>query len=312
MLAISTPLTGCTSKSGQIEDWQIRPWEDGGRFGTEIETEHFRVFSTIRDLEFVKELPSFLESLFAQYESFAPANQPNARRITLYAFGSRAEWTEYARLRFPERFSLYEKIRAGGFTENGQSVLFFRSRSETLAIIAHEGWHQYAQSQLRVTLPAWLNEGLACQFEGIEPTQAGWSINPTKNSFRINHLRRAVQQDQLLPLTSLVRWDTGDIFAMGNENLVQTYYAQVWSFVTFLRHGNNKNTKNAFDRLLQDISAGRFNATVTARKLTEKHTAGKLNVSAAFDAYFRVSPETLADEYKEYINTLTGFESSKN
>ena len=61
--------------------------------------------------------------------------------MTTYIFGSRPEWSRFTRLRYPARSDIYAGIGTGGFTEGTTSVSFHRSRSTTLATLAHERNH---------------------------------------------------------------------------------------------------------------------------------------------------------------------------
>jgi len=215
----------------------IGAWADQGLEGREYTTPHYRLVSTLRDRSFEAGLPAFLEAMYGEYAKTMPPTAANPNRRQLFVFGCRSDWQRFVQRRYPARYHVYSLIRSGGFTEDGTAVVFFTDRASTLATLAHEGWHLYQAPEVTAAMPAWLNEALASYFESVDCSGPNPVCTPMRNTFRINHLREAVQHNRLLPLRVLLNADAGQIHRQDNSALSQTYYAQLWALVTFLRHG---------------------------------------------------------------------------
>lgn len=246
---------------------RVAAWRETGVPGRHFSTEHFDIYSTLPDAGCESAIPSLLESA---YDRFATTLPPRSdARLTTYVFGRRSEWARFTRQRFPERWEVYERIRQGGFTEGSVSASFFVSRSQTLATLIHEAWHQYVAVQLKEPLPAWLNEGLACYHEAVDLAGSAPRFTPEHNTFRMAALRDAVQRNTLLALSELIETNAGAVLARDDEKFTQVYYAQAWALIVFLRHGAGGKYAADFDRLMQDVSQGAFRTKVSAARLTD-------------------------------------------
>ena len=104
----------------------------------------------------------FLPTALDHYRTaILPLPEPDGP-IDVFLFGSRADWLGYTRERLPQEAAMYEKIGRGGYTIEGDAVLYDIGRWDTFTIAAHEGWHAYSQRVFRHALPVWLEEGIAC------------------------------------------------------------------------------------------------------------------------------------------------------
>jgi hypothetical protein len=282
-------------------------WSYEGLTGRRITTEHFEVISTLRDAAFEEALPEFLEAVYQRYQKMLPPPEDEHSRLTVYVFGIRQEWDRFTQRRFPTRYHVYSRIRHGGYTEGNTSVSFYVSRSATLATLTHEAWHQYLGSRFDAPIPAWLNEGLACYHEALHCVGDKPVFTPQRNTFRINSLCEAVQDDTLLSLQQIVDTDAGQVISQDNRRITQVYYAQAWALVTFLRHGGGGRYAEAFDQLLKDIADGTFRIRVGAARLGSSDPSGVSVGRAAFEAYFGCAPDALADEYYDHLVRVCGF-----
>lgn len=299
--------SGCATDRPARPPAAAQPWLEEGFAGRRITTAHFDVISTVRDAEFEAALPAFVEAAYRHYETTLPPSGQVDSKLTMYVFGSRAEWERFTRRRFPVRFPVYSRIRAGGFTEGDVSVSFYPNRAATLATLAHEGWHQYVDSRFDSTIPAWLNEGLACRHEAVQFTGPKPRFMPRHNTFRINDLREAVQMDTLLSLPRLVTTDAGQVISLSGTRAAETYYAQAWALIDFLRHGAGGRHADAFDRLLADITNDTFRIRLSAARLSTSDAAGLSLGELAFQTYFGCASAAVADEYYDHLIRLTGF-----
>ena len=109
-------LTGCVFDGGRVPiAASTERWSDEGLTGRRIVTEHFDVRSTIRDAEFDAALPQFLESAYLRYEATLPPPDDISPRLSMYVFGTRAEWARFTRRHSLARYEVYSRIPAGGF-----------------------------------------------------------------------------------------------------------------------------------------------------------------------------------------------------
>jgi hypothetical protein len=202
---------------------------------------------------------------------------------------------------------IYLGLGRGGYTIEGDAVLFDIGRWDTLAIAAHEGWHQYTQATFKQALPAWLEEGLACYMEGhrwqrgeAKPTFAPW-----RNFERFGELREAHRDGDLFPLDEILSGVPQGFLKSGRSKLL-TYYAQVWAVTQYLAEGEDGRYRKALEELLQDAAAGRISAKVAAsphrppgRRRIDSGSLGKTLVMVYFNpdyAEFRAGYEAFIEE----------------
>jgi hypothetical protein len=157
----------------------------------------------------------------------------------------------------------YLRIERGGFASGGRALLWTIGTRDTLAIAAHEGWHQYTQRTFRHELPAWLEEGIAVYMEGFVPDPADPSrllFIAWANQERFGQLVRASQHGELIPLERLLRDSPQDLMAQSTEGTL-TYYAQLWALLLFLREGEGGIYSAGLTRAVGDAAAGRLRAS---------------------------------------------------
>lgn len=298
--------SGCAGAAGGARTtFHTFPWTQDGLIGRRMVTEHFEIVSTLTDREFESALPEVLE---AAYERFGQTLPPPATGeippLKTYLFGTRAEWLRYTARHYPARYALYSRIRAGGYSEGETSVSFYTTRSDTLATLIHEAWHQYAAAR-RDALPAWLNEGLACYYEAVSVTHGRPVFTPRRNTFRLNALREAVQSNAALPIAQLLATDAGRVVGDDHSLQTQRYYAQVWALVVFLRHEAGARSTAAFADMLDDIAAGRAGARITAQRLGRAGAASAQAGEALYRTYFG-EPLELEAGYFDFLVRVSG------
>jgi hypothetical protein len=99
--------------------------------------------------------------------------------------------------------------------------------------------------------PPWIDEGLA---EYFEHSMDEWgNLSPeTLPEHHIKVLRRAIKNNTLVPLIELlsmnrVKWN----HQLSDKILANNQYAQSWSVVYFLLHGDDWRNRNYFNRYLK-------------------------------------------------------------
>ncbi|KAA0220035.1 MAG: DUF1570 domain-containing protein [Planctomycetota bacterium] len=296
---------GCRS-GPEAARFEVAPWAWGGRAGQRLTSEHFVVYTTVEDAALARSFPVLLERAYREHRLRMPALRPNELRMETFVFGSRREWEAYTRTEYPQSFAVYRLIRAGGFTEGGRAVLFHTTPAVTLATVAHESWHQYVETCAGGTLPAWLNEGLACYHESFDFTHTPPRPIPLNNSFRLEHLRQSLTTGSRFTLRELLETEPGEVLSRDDASVTQTYYAGVWALTAFLCHGQGGRFAKAFDRMMSDAASGTLGIRVRASVLTEGAATGSSFGHAVFVLYFGGVDEAMEEAFAEYIAGLAG------
>ncbi|MFG0307487.1 MAG: DUF1570 domain-containing protein [Phycisphaerales bacterium JB040] len=252
--AMRTGETSPTARTGVVLSEEA--WSFDRTPGRVFETANFRVFTTLDDSELIRRLPTFLEHSLLRYrQAVTPLPAPESKLVT-YAMGSRTEWASLTRQLMGDRAALYLKINRGGFAAEGKGVYFDLGPRDTLAVAAHEGWHQYAQAVFRNQLPIWLDEGLSAWHEGFRwDRQTGAVFVPWGNEQRYDRLTDVVRRDALLPLADLLNARPQDLIETSSEATLD-YYAQVWALAHFLHDAEGGLYRPVLAGLLEAASGG--------------------------------------------------------
>jgi hypothetical protein len=237
----------------------IESWKFGEKVGECIDVGTHRIHSTLRDPVIRDRLQVFLPTALDHYRSaIMPLPAPDGP-IDMFLFGTRSDWLAYTRERLPEEAGMYERLGRGGYTIEGDAVLYDIGRWDTFTIAAHEGWHAYTQRVFRHPLPVWLEEGIACYMEGVRgnPNGAPPTFLPWRNFERFGELRDVVARERFVPLADLVEGTPQDYLRDGRNTLLG-YYAQTWALVHFLVEGEGGRYRPGLERLLSDAVEGRI------------------------------------------------------
>jgi hypothetical protein len=153
------------------------------------------------------------------------------------------------------RARIYLQIAYGAYALGDVFVAYDIGDYRTLSAAAHEGWHQFAARQFKGRLPAFVEEGVATQFEDVDAYEKLPRWNLKKNSNRLLALRRSIENDYTFPLDELVSLDAGQVIHRPGDR-IDAFYAQSWAFVRFLIDGENGYYRPAFDRMIADAQSG--------------------------------------------------------
>lgn len=131
-----------------------------------------------------------------------------------------------------------------------------RPMTDTLTVLQHEGFHQFAYRYIGRDLPVWVNEGLAQYFEDGIIVKKKMSLG-LANARRVESMKTAIADDQTLPVRELL--------TISEEQWSQTLradpakasrlYDQSWSIVYFLVTASERY-RMAFERYLSSVSNG--------------------------------------------------------
>lgn len=312
LCAISIAACGCAASSSATVHVPVfrsdqQPWTFMGREGLHVTTDHFDFHTTLEDAELRDYLPEFLETTYQFYESILPASAEMSEerpRLQTYLFASRHEWDAFSKRRFPERYPLYRKITAGGYSEGDTCVAYNIGRAQTLSVIAHEGWHQYLAGVTSESVPAWLNEGLATYCESVEFRKGRPYFVPQRNTFRINHLCNALSRGETSRLGALLGTDAGQVIDGEQSSATTAYYAQAWALMVYLRHGEQGRYESALVQLLNDIKDGTFRAPSRSARITSPSPSETSVGESVFRAYITDEFEAFETAFNEFAYHL--------
>ncbi len=256
-----------------VEPWV---WQSpvGPVQGDVYATQHFRLYTTSRQESSVRRsLPVFYETALEHYTTEICQLPEPPKPLETYVFGTRDQWADYTKLRLGEDAGTYLALQRGGYTLDSQAVLFDLGRWDTLALAAHEGWHQYTQATFRHPLPIWLEEGLATYMEGHrwDRGQERPLFAPWRNMERFGALREANRDDELIPLEQLLEGMPQAFLRRDGQSKLLTYYAQVWCLTHYLADGEEGRYREALAELLRDAVAGRIASKVATSERLPRH-----------------------------------------
>ena len=288
----------------------VEPWSFAGKAGECVDTGTHRVHSTLRDPVIRERMEIFLPTALDHYrQAIVPLPAPDGP-IDVFLFGTRTDWLTYTRERLPQEAAMYEKIGRGGYTVDGDAVLYDIGRWDTFTIAAHEGWHAYTQRVFRHALPVWLEEGIACFMEGVRGGVDGAppTFIPWRNFERFGELRDVVSRGRFIPLEELVQGTPQDSLETGRTTLLG-YYAQVWALVHFLNEGEGGRYRAGLVRLLGDAVDGRIASTIwesskAGTRNDRRMAIGRQVGPAVLREYFSADSTRLSSEYEAFVRAI--------
>ncbi len=287
----------------------VEPWTYAGEPGVVIRTASHRLWTTETDPALLERLPVFLDRSLTRYiASFGPLPSPPVKLDT-FLMRSREQWASLTKDLMGDQADVYLQIDRGGFAAGGRALLWSIGPRDTLAIAAHEGWHQYTQRAFRETLPIWLEEAMATHMEGFlsDPSRpseivfSGWA-----NLERFDRLQSAGAKRQLLSLEDLLTAAPQQLIR-GADDRTLTYYAQVWALSHFLREGERGKYAGSLARLLSDAAYGRLDHTLKQRLGASAARSSMLSKlgPGVFMAYFNDNLDAASVEYDLFLEAIT-------
>ena len=277
--------------------------------GKLVSTQHYRIHTTVSRDALLDRLPRLMEAALQHYRTAITPLPPPPTELDSFVFATRPQWERMTQRFMGDEAGVYLQIVRGGYTSRGRSVLFDIGLRDTLAIAAHEGWHQYSQTVFRDQLPTAFEEGLATYMEGFRLTgekRDQFTFKPWANPERFFTLRRARERDRLMPLDRLVRAMPQELMG-GDEMGALTYYAQVWALIHFLNDGENGVYRPALVQLVNDAAEGRVAAHVRERlgsRAGSAYRAGRRNIDL-LEAYTGKPATELDASYRAFIDQIT-------
>jgi len=250
----------------------VRPWEtppalqDAIPSGHIVETRHYEIHTTVEDALLLGQTALLLESAYKGYTQ--PLGEMTLeKKLKVVYLATRQQWEAFTRMLAGSDASIYLQIKSGAYCLQGTCVAYHIDRDTDFAVLAHEGWHQFCQQAFAYRLPAWLDEGMATNFESFELNHAQVRFTPGHNGGRLSALRDALADGRMYRLNVLLRMDPGMAMTAGTPNSqatapeVSAYYAQVYALLRFLRDYDYGRYYQNLERLLSDAAQGAWPLT---------------------------------------------------
>ena len=230
-----------------------------------------------------------MDTVFDQYKKrFRGFISRDKREMPLYLFQTEKDY-----LLFLAKNGIDGKNTGGMFflDRNIHGLATFLTdgdRLNTLRTLQHEGFHQFAYVYIGHNLPLWANEGLAEYFENGIVVGRRMKLGYAKER-KIELLRTAMEKDALIDFDQLlaIAGEQWGYNLRTDLRLGHLQYAQSWSLVHFLIHGDNGRYQAAFEKYLRLVGKGRPSVS-------------------AFRAAFGVRDDTTAfrQRWEAYLKTL--------
>lgn len=305
VVSTCTLVGGCASAKKTppvLEDvpFRMEPWQYRGSSGRLITTEHYAMYTTLDDFVLLESLPQAMEMAYRYYRELVPSAREPERPMPVYLFAQRDEFASFTRRFAGPRAKTLLKVRRGGYSERGVSVIEYVTHSVTFPLVGHEGFHQYVHHCVPARVPAWLNEGLAVVCEGQRWSDVGLKeFDRWYNPSRRNVLASALVREETFPLDELLRINAGHVVG-GSTRRIGTYYAQLWALMLFLQEGEEGRYAEGFTRLRDALGSENLELVAEAAHVSaadRTYSYGR----ALFAHFISDDLETVEREYTAFM-----------
>jgi len=290
---------------------KVEKWDNQYGNGLTIETQHYRVHTTLLEPLMLKQIPAFVEAAWKQYQSQLPVPVQSEDKSILYIFKDRQQWEEFTKQFTGQQWPVYQKIKKGAYYLNGACVAYNIGRSRTFSVIGHEGWHQFCNKHFKYRLPSWLDEGIAQLFEQNDFEQGWFIFSPAKNYQRLGALKLSLQDNQMIPLRELISLNPGEVVMWEeSDKAVMAFYAQAYALVRFLREENYGKRLANYQQMLLGALNGKWpldeteGKTASDRNIPLTTTWNRYIAQKLFDIYIGEDIEKIEPEYQNFCRKI--------
>jgi hypothetical protein len=309
-MCVGPLLAGCSSQV-EVGRWlgpaatakvKAQQWTFGEEKARVLESEHYRLYTTIEDEEVLDLLPQVMEGAMSMYREVAAGVPVTGGPLDCFIFRWRSEWDRYTQRYAGPDAKIYLQIRSGGYTIKDRCVAYYIGRVGTFSVAAHEGWHQFAGRHFKGRLPPFLEEGIACMFETIMWSDRLPRWNLSVNTKRAEALRKAADAHELHPLQRLCSMHAGDIVDQPNDK-IEGFYGQCWAFARFLWEAEGARYRPAMRKWLAEAAAG----TVYDPTRSHSRAAGPWDrraVGPMIEHYLGMDLEAVDRAYQAYAKKI--------
>ena len=290
----------------------VEAWFNDYAPGLVMHTSHYEIYTTITKASLLRRIVSHVEAAHSQYSRYIGAGGTTSTRSKVYLFANRMQWESFTRKFARDQAHMFVKIQEGAYCHKDSCVLYDIGVEKTLAAISHEGWHQFASRNFVYRLPSWLDEGIAMQFECPSWSAAGSRIDVTRNPYRLNSLRRIVNNHCAMRLTDLLSSSPGQVMASDRTESVAAFYSQSYALVRFLQEAGNAHFRTQYKKMVRDGLYGLWNLTAEDRRIaSSRHYPRTLEWNSRvgrqlFEQYISARPESLENSYMDFCRAIAG------
>jgi len=228
--------TGCTG----VRQGPQRPWSDA----FVQRTPHYTVRTNTAP-EVAADIARLMENAAAAYRVLLPENNMVLPRFYVHAYATRKEYAYAMR-----QLGLNTRVTVGAYSPLPPPTIHLpylvRGRIQPDTFLLHEGLHQFADHTIRfhvpsnvretfdptrqsfLSLPLWLNEGLATYVESAVVYDDHIELGNV-NRERLVHLQTLIRRGKCPALQNVIRRAYGETFTAPD-------YAVAWGIVYSLRH----------------------------------------------------------------------------
>ena len=296
-----------------IDKWELPEFIiDRSTPGIIIHTAHYDIYTTLQDALILRQVPVFLESAFCAYSDTVGHKIKTDKKLVVYFFETRSQWEQFTHHWTGLYAEMYLKIKAGAYYANGACVVYHLARQTDFSILAHEGWHQFSDEIFQYRLPAWVDEGLATNFEAYS-NNGKVKFTPQRNAGRLYSLRQTISSDQMIPLANLLTLDAGRVVShadMNSQQPVRAYYAQLYAFIRFMREYKYGKYASRLNALLEHARMGRWplsqadhDEAVRRGSSTSRSWNARVG-KFIFQRYIAPYPEEIEAEYHAFCQKI--------
>jgi len=321
LITVLATLAGCGSPKTTVKptsypiviDTDNHSWNTPYSKGQMLVTDHYRIYTTIRNRPLRKYMPGFMEAAYKQYANLTTLSDlPSTIHMPMYVMATRPEWAALTTSRMGDRAGSVLSITAGGYCYDGVCVLWDIGPRATLSVAAHEGLHQFLSYRLTQSLPMWLEEGICVLAEGYQLHKGSLVFTPKNNPSRITALRNAVVNDHWIETARLLPMDAGDAVGTGRTEKAVGYYGQLWALSLFIR--NTPKYNKGMQQMISDAQKGRMHLALgltsdALAKLKRHGRAYNRTISTPlFKHYISKDLAVFNLEYLAFARELAGLE----
>ena len=203
-----------------------------GQKGFLLSAGPYRIFTDIKNPLQQRLIMRVLTHALCRFRALIPSARLHPP-LRGYIFAHRRQWAIFTRNMMPTvaPYALHPMVY--GYDHKGVFALHRTSVPTMLSVLAHEAWLQFSYVSLKDHLPAWMDEGLAAQFEAVCWRHGKPKFIATLNYPRWLALRAVCRAGDFIPLHIFTRMDAGAAIATG-PRMTEIYYAQLWSMMLFI------------------------------------------------------------------------------
>ncbi len=302
------------------ETWDLpEPIKAQPQVGLIIRTYHYEIYTSLQDPLILQGLAVFLETAFRSYGQVFGQEIEVKNRLAVYFFDNRQQWEEFTHHWTGAAAGTYLQIRAGAYYLDKACVAYHLGRKSNFAVLAHEGWHQFSDAVFAYRLPAWVDEGLATNFESYQWEDGKVRFDPRRNGARLMDLQKALASGNRMSLAELLTMDAGRILSHDGMNSdgethavpqITRYYAQLYALVRFLREDDYGRRLLAFRKMLNNGRLGKWplSAELQAEAMQRTRNPSRqwnaITGSLIFQSYIASDPTALEKQYLSFCQKI--------